>query len=136
MARKSKTLKNLLSTISSLVVISSGIAQVEAASVKTGNGLPVVLQNNTNNGGNIHSWPANAVTKFLNGDYFLFTNAVTIRTGSVVSVGSIDLNSHAAGPFTVAHNTRLGSVVDTAGVMVAQVVLQLLLLTIILVLVI
>jgi len=116
MAKKSKTLRNLLSTISSLVVISSGIAQVEAATAKTGNGLPIVLRNNNNNAGNIKSWPANAPSNFFNGDYFVFTNSVTITTGSPVNVGLIDLNGQAAaGDFTIAHTTKLGSVVDTNG---------------------
>jgi hypothetical protein len=115
MARKSKTLRNLLSTISSLVVISSGIAQVEAASVKTAAAGVVNLRNNQNDP-SIRIWPGGVVAKFMTGDYFVFSQATTITTGTKLNVASIDLNGQAAGgPFTVNNNSTLGSIVDTTG---------------------
>ena len=118
MIKKSKTLKNLLTTISSLVVINSGIAQVEAGpgSIRTGAGAPVVLTNGNDQGGNILSLTTGAPANFQNAHAFVFTNATTITTGAAtVTVRSIDLNNFAAGPFTIAHNTNLGSAVDTGG---------------------
>jgi hypothetical protein len=121
MARKSKTLRNLLSTISSLVVISSGIAQVEAGpgnNVRTDNGGDVTLADNSNDAGNIRDFAAlapGAPINFVNNNNFAFRTAVNITTGSAVTVKSIDLNGHAARPFIIAHNTRVGSVVDLTG---------------------
>lgn len=112
MIKKSKTLKNLLTTISSLVVINSGIAQVEAepGTVRTGAGAAVVLTNANNQGGNILSLTTGAIANFQNNNSFVFTHATTVTTGGNIAISSIDLNGQGgAGPFTVANATRIGS---------------------------
>ena len=56
-----------------------------------------------------------ADTNFTNGDNFRFSSANNLTTGGAVTIGTINLNNFAAGPFTVAHNADLASVVNTGG---------------------
>lgn len=52
---------------------------------------------------------------FNNGDSIKFGGAHTLTTSAVADILAIDMNNNAAGPFTVAHNTTLGSVSDLVG---------------------
>ncbi len=114
MVKKSNFLKNLLTTASVLAVTASaGSAMAEQK--QNIDGAVATL---ANGGGSANvatpAAPAAAIN-FANGDDFRFVSAHALNTGGAVTIGTIDLNGKAAGPFTIAHNVTLTSVIDSAG---------------------
>lgn len=110
MEKKSKKLiKQLLTTVSAVAVLSTGVNSALGARSEIDVGGATI--NGT--GGGVNTAPA-----FNNGDDIKYLSAQTLTTLASVRIASIDLNNQdvAAAPFTVAHNTSLGSVVDLVGV--------------------
>ena len=115
MVKKSNFLKNLLTTASVLAVTASaGTAMAQDMQNLVGTNAAIANGVVSANTATVAA-PA-APANFTNGDNFRFSSANNLTTGGIVTIGTINLNNFAAGPFTVANNVDLASVVNTTGV--------------------
>jgi len=114
MVKKSNFLKNLLTTASVLAVTASaGTAMAQDMQNLVGTDATIANGGASANTATVAA-PAIAAN-FINGDNFRFSSANNLNTGGAVTIGTINLNNFAAGPFTVVHNADLASVVNTGG---------------------
>ena len=121
MEKRSKFLKNLLTTASAVTVLMGGMQAAYGAAIanlKTEDGTdPATLANGAGSANITDS--AAAPANFANGDSFYFTTPNNLITAGNVTIASIDLNAQnlvgAGADFKVKHNVNLGSVVDFGG---------------------